>query len=144
MRKYLSLILVVGIFLPVFFAPIAHADKCKDEGTFLTIPPWYAGVCKKDTSGAATNDVEITNPESDIARIALNVFSIVIYVISYIAVAMVIFGGIKYAISTGDPAKATAARQTIQNALIGLLLGLSALAIVKFVTSFILTGSPGD
>jgi hypothetical protein len=129
MRKYLSLILAVTIFLPVFFAPIANAEKCNNEGTFLTIPPWYAGVCKKNT-----NAVEITNIAGDISRIALNIFTIVLYVISYIAVAMVIFGGIKYVISTGDPTKATAARQTIQNALIGLLLGLSALAIVNFVS----------
>ena len=138
--KYLKNTLI-GLFAVFFissvFSTASYAAACKDETGFLGVPAWYKGVCKADT-----NDVQIEELPGDIIKIVLNVFSIILYVISYIAVAMVIFGGIKYVISVGDPAKVTAARQTIQNALIGLLLSLSAIAIVTFVSNFIIKGSP--
>jgi hypothetical protein len=108
---------------------MTYAAACNNENGFLGIKPWYAGLCKN-----GTNDVEIKQLPQDIIVTVLNVFSIFIVVISYAAVAMVIYGGIKYLISVGDPAKTSAARHTIQNALIGLLLALMSLAIVNYVT----------
>lgn len=131
MRKYISLFLIATVFSSVLLVPTAHAAGSSCGGSFLGIPPWHDGLCK---DGKVQVDRGKDGIANGITRIALNVFGIILYVISYIAVAMVIFGGIKYVISTGDPTKATAARQTIQNALIGLLLGLSALAIVNFVS----------
>ena len=128
MRKRLTLFFVAIFFGSFLVVPLVQADSCLSKRNFLVAPSWYEEVCKSNT-----NEVEIKDPAKDISRIALNVFSIFLYVISYAAVAMVIWGGIKY-LSTGDPAKASAARQTIQNALIGLLLALSSIAIVNFVT----------
>lgn len=132
--KNISLGIVAVFFISFFASPVLYAGNCAKSTTFLGVPAWYTGVCKD-----GTNDVEIKSLPGDIIKIVLNVFSIFLVVISYIAVAMVIFGGIKYVISTGDPNKATEARQTIQNALIGLLLALAALAIVNFVTGTILS-----
>lgn len=127
--KKIGIYLLCAILTSLFLSPMTYAAACNNENGFLGIKPWYTGLCK-----GGTNDVEIKNLPGDIVIIILNVFSILIVVISYAAVAMVIFGGIKYVISVGDPAKTTAARHTIQNALIGLLLSLTALAIVNFVT----------
>lgn len=131
--KNISLGIIAVFFISFVVSPTSYAGTCVKDTAFLTVPTWYKGVCKD-----GTNDVQIEHLPGDVIKIILNVFSMFLVVISYVAVTMVIFGGIKYVISIGDPAKATAARQTIQNALIGLLLALAALAIVNFVTGTIL------
>ena len=51
----------------------------------------------------------------------------------YVAAGFLIWGGIKYLKSQGDPGQLTEARQVIYNALFGLLLLLISVAIVNFV-----------
>jgi hypothetical protein len=50
-----------------------------------------------------------------------------------IAVIMVVFGGIQYTTSNGNPAQAAKGRQTITYAIIGLLISIFAVAIVNLV-----------
>jgi hypothetical protein len=70
---------------------------------------------------------------NDVILIILNVLSIVIRISSYIAVGLVIWGGFQYILAAGDSSKISNAKKTISNALIGLLIALSAIAIVAFV-----------
>ena len=107
-------------------------DKFKDSRypilTFLAIIiVWQAVVEIKDIPG-------------DIIIIIMNVLSIFLVIISYAAVAFVIWGGIQYVISNGDQAKVSSAKNTIQRALIGLLISLAAVAIVNTVSSSIGAG----
>jgi hypothetical protein len=112
-------------------APHALADTCKSEDglTILSIKPWYSGVCKD-----GTDDVEIKDIPGDIIHIGLNLLSIAIQIAGYAAVGLVIWGGIKYILANGDSGKITAAKTTIQNALIGLLIVLVAVTLVDFIT----------
>jgi len=66
----------------------------------------------------------------DVAQIVINV---ALWAIGIIAVGFVIFGGIKYAMSQGDAAKAKNARDTIMYAVIGLIVAILAFVIVNFV-----------
>lgn len=50
-----------------------------------------------------------------------------------ISVIMIIIGGLKYIMSSGDPANTTSARNTILYAIIGLVIAIAAQAIVLFV-----------
>lgn len=50
-----------------------------------------------------------------------------------ISVIMIIVGGLKYIMSSGDPANTTSARNTILYAIIGLIIAIAAQAIVLFV-----------
>lgn len=59
--------------------------------------------------------------------------NVVLGVLGVVAVAMIIMGGIQYATSQGDAAKATKARNTILYSIIGLVVALLAFAIVNFV-----------
>ena len=52
-----------------------------------------------------------------------------------VAVAFIIYGGIKYVISQGDPGKTRAATQSIVYAVVGLIVVLMAAAITALVTS---------
>ncbi len=126
--------IIILIFLPIFLSFnisfTAYADKCNTESTFLGIPRWNDGLCRENT-----DEIEISQeePMNDVILIILNVLSIVIRISSYIAVGLVIWGGFQYILAAGDSSKISNAKKTISNALIGLLIALSAIAIVAFV-----------
>lgn len=54
-----------------------------------------------------------------------------------IAVIIIIIGGILYVTSTGDPSKTTLAKNTIMNAVIGLVIVLFAAAIVNLIVGVV-------
>lgn len=62
-----------------------------------------------------------------------NVTSTILAILGFIAVVMLIIGGIKYATSAGDAKAVTDAKNTILYALIGLVIAILSYAIVKFV-----------
>ena len=61
--------------------------------------------------------------------------SIVFLVAGGVATLYLVIGAIKYASSSGDPNNTKSARDTILYAVIGLVVSLSAYAIVNFVVS---------
>lgn len=63
-----------------------------------------------------------------------NAFTWAYTVAGLVAVAFVIYGGIKYVISQGDPGKTRSATQTIVYAVVGLIVVLIAAAITSLVT----------
>ncbi len=99
-----------------------------------TMAPAYATTANEQ----AQNGVNSINPEgksaslTDMIKIILTA---VFTVIGMVAVVMIILGGVNYATSQGDPAKATKAKNTIMYAVIGLVITLLAIAIVNFVLS---------
>lgn len=62
-----------------------------------------------------------------------NGIDLVSAIVGFIAVVMIIIGGIRFVVSNGDSAKVTTARNTIIYALIGLILVAFSQIIVKFV-----------
>lgn len=62
-----------------------------------------------------------------------NVTSTILAVLGFLAVVMLIIGGVKYATSAGDAKAVTDAKNTILYAIIGLVIAILSYAIVKFV-----------
>lgn len=62
-----------------------------------------------------------------------NVFNVVMGLAGAVAVAFVVFGGIKYILSQGEPAEIKKARDTILYAVIGIVVVVSAFVVVNFV-----------
>ena len=54
---------------------------------------------------------------------------------------MIIWGGLRYATSAGDPAKVTAAKNTIMYAIIGLIIAFLAFAVVNWLLGAVGTGA---
>lgn len=54
-----------------------------------------------------------------------------------IAVLTVVYGGVRYALSQGNPQETTKSKDIILNALIGLAIIITAFGIVSFVTSYL-------
>lgn len=96
------------------------------------VPTWYKYLDSETVGGKCSPKFSFNN-QTDIIRILLAVFEIVLFVGGIIAVAYVIYGGFLYLTSTGEPDKARNGRTTIINALVGLFVTMSAVALVNLV-----------
>ncbi|MCL1876719.1 pilin [Candidatus Saccharibacteria bacterium] len=79
-----------------------------------------------------------TNPENMISTI----LNILFFVLGIASIVMIIYGGIQFISSRGDPKKVSTAKSTVMYAIIGLIVAILALAITNWVMS-VLTGSGG-
>ena len=144
---------VLGVFAIVAPVPDASAARFGDGDTcassFLGIPAWYDGLprdpsgCNVRVSEATTTDGNgktVEDPSqgdlsSFIFRIALNIIELALWLIGYLAVGFIIYGGFKYLTSAGSADRITAGRKIIQNAVIGLVISFFSVAIVNFIAS---------
>lgn len=69
----------------------------------------------------------------DIWKIAIILVEFIIKLAGYLAVGFIIWGGIKYVKSQGEPGETAQARQIINNALMGLIVCLLSVAIVQYI-----------
>ncbi|UTX51354.1 hypothetical protein KI440_00070 [Candidatus Saccharibacteria bacterium TM7i] len=74
------------------------------------------------------------------AGVITSVTNILLFIVGALAVIMIIWGGIRYAISGGNSSAVTSAKNTIMYALIGLIVAFLAFAMVNFVLSAIAPG----
>lgn len=98
--------------------------QCNTSSNFFTFPHWYDYICGKP----------FVFPTS-IPLVLLAVIDILLRVAGIAAVAYVVFGGVKYVVSQGEPDKVSEAKGTIINALVGLVMATLAIAVVKFLGS---------
>ena len=124
----------------VLVTPVAAAGPGGCPTNFV-FPAWYEGLC--DDKGNIKSPADMGGKDTAgnlgawLTRIALNIVQILLYVVGYVSIGYIIFGGFKY-MTQGDNASGTAAaRKTIQNAVIGLVLSIMSVAIVKFVAGTI-------
>lgn len=108
------------------------------EKKFLGINPWYhylnleqVGKMQVDADGRCQL-VNFAFP-GDVALIALGVLDIALRLAGMVAIGFVIYGGFQFITSQGEPEASKRARQTIINAIIGLVIALFATALVAFV-----------
>ena len=87
------------------------------------------------TSG--DNGVVNTNNNNDLMKTVNIIINVIIGVIGFVAVVVIILGGVQYTTSAGDPGKVKKAKDTILYGIVGLVIALLAFAIVNFVLSSI-------
>ncbi|MDB5183846.1 MAG: rane protein of unknown function [Candidatus Saccharibacteria bacterium] len=114
-------------------------------------PRWYDTLCENgnikspNEIGGGGNDTASTEKGLGgfITIIALNIVQMLLFVVGYVSIGFVIYGGFKY-MTQGDNSSGTvAARKTIQNAIIGLVLSILSVAIIKFVAGAVDGSSTG-
>lgn len=71
--------------------------------------------------------------DKDLIPTLNKIINAVVGVIGFVAVAMMVIGGISYATSQGDAAKTKKAQNTILYGVVGLVVAILAFAIVNFV-----------
>jgi len=108
-----------------------------------------SGGLKCDPSYTAQNGLCLPqNPLGNVGGIAgsstaaefiAKVITILLYFAGIVAVIFAIYGGYQYMVSGGNEESATKGRNTLINAIIGLVIVILSYAIITAVTSFILT-----
>ena len=101
----------------------------------------FAGKVKcPDGSDAGANGLagcsklkENSANKNDLMEQANTIINVIIGVIAFVAVAFIIFGGVQYTTSAGDPGKVKKAKDTILYGIIGLVVSMLAYSIVNFV-----------
>lgn len=75
------------------------------------------------------------------AAIIPRAINLMLFIVGILAIVMLIFGGIRYVVSGGDPSKVKDAKNTILYAIIGLVVAILGYALVSWVISVV--GSSG-
>jgi hypothetical protein len=121
-----------------FFA----ATDCPDR-LFLGLVPWYHYLnlnssCQFDDS----HPFALLGSQSSLLLILLAVVDDLMRVAGLLAVVFVIYAGIKYITSQGDPGETAKAQSTLLNSLVGLAIAIVAIGTVSFIGNK-LAGGPG-
>ena len=96
-------------------------------------------------SGAGASTGGDTSPLCDAAgkdklpELVKNLVNLLLAVLGFIAVIMIIIGGIRYTTSNGDSNNTKAAKDTILYSVVGLVVAILAYAIVNFVIDFFIS-----
>lgn len=115
----------------VVMTPATANAACNDR--FLTMPTWYTGL----TDGSCKmRPIPKTNDglRNYVLKIALNIIEILLQVAAYAAVGFIIWGGFKYMIAVGEASKVASAKNTVRNAIAGLLIAIAAVVIVNLIS----------
>lgn len=99
-------------------------------GNLLGLPTWYKYLNSDITAGKCS---VIFNFPEDMGKIALAIVEILLRLGGMVAVVFVIYGGVRYIISQGEPEGIAKAKGTIVNALIGLAITIIAVGLVNMI-----------
>ena len=120
------------------YAAVSKASDC--ERPILGIRPWFRGLavvnngkCTIASPGQQLDGGQTLDLTGFIWRIALNVTAIALAVVGYIAFFFILFGGFQFLTGGSNPGQIEKARKTILNAVIGLIISLSAVALVNLI-----------
>jgi len=136
---FFSIIMVMSIggtlIVPILPEPVFAG--CGDA-TFLGFPAWYKGLEFTDTT---TCNIKMPDGQGAINTfvwtIALNVIGMALAAVGYIAVFFIMYGGFTFIVNSGNTDVSAKARQTILNAVIGLIIAISSIAIVNLIAGII-------
>ena len=125
----------------VVLSAIAVALTVLGLGSIATISPAYADViCPDGTTGvdklencSSYSSASGVFQNKDLMKNLTDIINVVVGVVGFVAVAMIVIGGISFATSQGDTSKVAKARNTILYGVVGLVVALLAYAIVNFV-----------
>jgi hypothetical protein len=115
------------------------SDAACPGGGFFGLPPWYKYLKSTTTNSNLLTGAnkEVCTPYigsiTDFLLIGLAVLEMLLRVAAFMAILFVLYGGFKYITSQAEPEKLKAARGTIINAIIGLVIAVSSTALITFI-----------
>lgn len=106
-------------------------------GVLMAAPSAFASNHLRDYANTGKQS-EVTGNGDGLMKTLQGILSIALGVIGFIAVIMIVVGGLQYTTSSGDSGKVTKAKNTIMYGVIGLIVAILAYAIVNFVLGDVL------
>jgi hypothetical protein len=123
MKTLLTAVFVLPILSLTFTPVIALAAS----------PPTPVDELRCGTNAGATGDCHKKPDSPSLNEIIAKIINVISSLVAAVAVIMIIVGGFRYVVSAGDSNKVGAAKSTITNAIIGLVIAVFAQVIVRYV-----------
>ncbi len=101
------------------------------QDSYIGFPTWYKGLTCDDEGTVVIEKGDAGF--NQMWTIVLNFVGMLVVAIGYVAAGFFMWGGFNYIISTGDPGKVAAAKNTLLNSIIGLVIALASVGILDFV-----------
>lgn len=130
--------------VPAVYAQTAGA-ACELPKQKFGVPTWYKYLpgqidpaskrCQPVMDFATTGNTVDYNRFDMLLGIGLAAIEILLFFAGIIAVGFIIYGGFQYLTSQGEPEHTRSAKDTILNALIGLVIAMMATTIVRFIAT---------
>lgn len=108
------------------------AVACTHKTSFFGIPTWYKYL-GSETDPVSGKCIPKIDSFQQAPLIGLALIDMLLYVAGIIVVGYVIYGAFLYMTSQGQPDKTSAAKDTILNAVIGMVIVVLGITIVGFV-----------
>lgn len=124
----LSFSIIASVFAPLALASSTYAA----EGIQQNLCAGANLNVNTDCNNGGITDAQAQQRINDILHSVINIFSLVVGVVSVI---MIIFGGLKYITSGGDSGNVGNAKNTILYAIVGIVI----VALAQFIVRFVLT-----
>lgn len=123
-----------GSAVTTMYASAANGDSCnlKRGSGALKIPTWYQYLPGERQNGQCEIKTDDLGGKV-VILILMGIFDILLFIAGVLAVVMIIWGGFKLLTSDGEPQKIAAARTTLFNALVGMVIAVIASQIVGFI-----------
>lgn len=137
-RSYVAAALITaaigGVVANVTVPQVAMAaDDCNQS--VLGFRPWYYKLTE-----SASKSCDIMDPSKAtgglrgfLFQLASNIVDIGLMLVVYTSIVFVLYGGFQFILSVGKPDDISKAKKTIQYALVGLIISVSAVGIVRFI-----------
>lgn len=125
-------------WLPIVYQHLAALPAQCSKG-FFGLPHWYEylpmEVDPNSGSCVVGDNFKLlgTGSDSGLLLIALAIVDMLLRLAGLVAVGFVIWGGAKYLTSQGESSELAAAKHTIINALVGLVIAMVATSVVVFI-----------
>lgn len=112
----------------ILYAVNKFAGPCPG-GSFLGMPKWYKYLNGQVSGSDCVPKITALN---DIWLIGLAILEMLLRVAAIATIIWVVYAGIRFITSRGNPEKINSARLAVQDALIGLVITIVAVAMVSF------------
>jgi hypothetical protein len=109
------------------------AAGCGTPTNFFSFPTWYKYLPMTDNPVTNRCEVSANFGIPQFPLIALALVDIGLRVASLVAVGYIIYGGVQFVTAQGESDQVKKARQTIINALIGLVIAMISTGLVAFI-----------
>lgn len=128
MKKFLNFVSVtmVGLFVMFAVPVLVPVDASAANKT---------AVCEGVAAVGGGNACDDADAGGALSGFIKKIINILLFIIGSVAVLVILIGGIRYVLSSGDANATKGAKDTILYAVVGLIVAIMAYAIVNFVLS---------
>lgn len=124
---------IIALTISSIIKNFGAGAACTPSGSgFLGFPTWYAYL-PGETDALTGKCIPKIDSFADFWAIGLALVDILLRVGGLVAVVYVIYGGFLYMTSQGEPDKTSQAKNTIMNAVIGVIIVIIAIVAVNFI-----------